>query len=344
MAGTGKISSEKFKNYVQGRFGKQRPEVVVPPSAGVDAGAVKIDDHRVMVVAEDPIFPAPGLPLETFGWFTVHIGASDIAVMGVEPQYMSYSLLMPPGTDNEDLDTIIKSIHEAAEEINITIMGGHTGYYPSVTVPIIGGVTVFSIADQHEIITPAGAQPGDAVIMTKGPAVEAAALLSIVYKERLYRNLPKESVDRAIALHRQISCVKDALVSRKHGVTAMHDATEGGVIGGMLEIASASSVGAIIYENKMVFPEEIKQVCNNLEINPLEAISEGTLLATVPPSNTDNLLWELNKNGIAASVIGEILEDASVRKIVLNNGRNQDLVMPQSDPFWPVFFAGLDQD
>ena len=50
---------------------------------------VDIGNDRVMAIAEDPIFPAPNLPLEIMGWFTVHIGASDVAVTGITPQFMT---------------------------------------------------------------------------------------------------------------------------------------------------------------------------------------------------------------------------------------------------------------
>jgi hydrogenase expression/formation protein HypE len=101
-----------------------------------------------MAIAEDPIFPAPGLPLDLMGWFTVHIGASDVAVTGIPPRVMTYSLLLPPPSPERDAKTIIESISKTASELGITIAGGHTGWYSAVTVPIVGGVTV-SVDDQR---------------------------------------------------------------------------------------------------------------------------------------------------------------------------------------------------
>jgi len=72
----------------------------------LDAAVLDLMDGRVMAVAEDPIFPAPGLPLELMGWFTVHIGASDVAVTGLRPQFMTYTLLLPPTCPESDAQTI----------------------------------------------------------------------------------------------------------------------------------------------------------------------------------------------------------------------------------------------
>ncbi len=50
----------------------------------------------------------------------------------------------------KNIRTIIDSIHNAALELDISIVGGHTGYYPGFATPTIGGVTVFSIAKKND--------------------------------------------------------------------------------------------------------------------------------------------------------------------------------------------------
>lgn len=244
MGKVGKIDLDFFKKVVDQRFGKESDKVLVPPLTGVDAGVVDIGGGNVLVVAEDPIFPAPNQPLETFGWYTVHIGASDVAVMGVKPQYMTYSLLVPPDTSDEDLETIVKSVDETAKELGISIVGGHTGYYPAVVAPVIGGITVFGITKKDQYVTPAGAKPGDKVILTKGPAIEATGLLAVLYESRLLEKHGQDLVEKAKKLCQKMTVVEDALTAMDAGgVTGMHDATEGGVVGGLYEIANASDTG-----------------------------------------------------------------------------------------------------
>jgi hydrogenase expression/formation protein HypE len=135
----GKIDLETFQSFLLQRLGKKDESVLVPPLTGIDAGVVDLGHGQVLIIAEDPIFAVPKQPWEMFGWYTVHIGASDVAVMGVKPRYMTYSLLMPPETTDEDFRTIVDSIHRAALELDIAIVGGHTGYYPGFAAPTIGG-------------------------------------------------------------------------------------------------------------------------------------------------------------------------------------------------------------
>jgi len=102
-----------------------------------------------------------------------------------------------------------------------------------------------------------------------------------------------------------MTVVKDALLAMESGgVTAMHDATEGGVIAGSFEIANASGVGMEIHEEAFVYPEEVRMVCEAFGIDPLAAIAEGSLLITVRPNHSKAILHKLSASGIKASVIG----------------------------------------
>ncbi|MDM7912180.1 MAG: AIR synthase related protein, partial [Methanotrichaceae archaeon] len=185
----GKIDLEAFTSFLLQRLGKKDETVLVPPMTGIDSAVVDLGDGRVLIVAEDPIFAVPKQPFEMFGWYTVHIGASDVAVMGVRPRYMTYTLLMPPETREEDFRTIVDSIHREALDLGIAIVGGHTGYYPGFTAPTIGGITVFAVAKDGSYVTPAGAKPGDDVILTKGPAIETAGILLRSAREGTLREI-----------------------------------------------------------------------------------------------------------------------------------------------------------
>lgn len=338
----GKIDLNTFQSFLLKRLGKEDKTVLVPPLTGVDAGVIDIGDGKVLIVAEDPIFAVPGQPWEMFGWYTVHIGASDVAVMGVKPRYMTYSLLMPPETKDEDFRTIVDSIHRAALGLDIAIVGGHTGYYPGFAAPTIGGITVFAIAEKGSYVTPGGARPGDDIIITKGPAIEATGILATLREEVLLRKFPSDLVQRAKDLCWQMTVVKDAMVAMEAGgVTAMHDATEGGVIGALFEIANASSVGMRIDESLFIYPDGVKAVCGAFGIDPIAAIAEGTLLITASESSSPEILRRLKAEGIDASVVGKVLENPEVREMIRLDGSIVSLAIPDQDPFWPVAFEGL---
>ncbi len=338
----GKIDFDTFSSFLLQRLGKRDDSVIVPPLTGIDAGVIDIGQDKVLVIAEDPIFSIPKQPLEMFGWYTVHIGASDVAVMGVKPRYMTYTLLMPPETSDEEFRTIVGSIHDTAVELEIAIVGGHTGYYPGFAAPTIGGITVFAVAAKDSYVTPAGARPGDDVILTKGPAIETAGILSVLRERELQEVYPQDLIERAKALCKQMTVVKDALTAMKAGgISAMHDATEGGVIGGLFEIADASRVGMDIDESLFIYPDEVKMVCEAFGIDPVSSIAEGSLLITALPTHSAEVIKKLKEEGIEASVIGGVTENAEKRIMKRLDGTQVPLEIPRQDPFWPAFFRGL---
>lgn len=338
----GKIDEKTFRALILNKLGRRDPTVLVPPRTGVDAGVIDLGGGKVLVVAEDPVFTMPRMPLEMFGWFTVHIGASDVAVMGVKPRYMTYTLLLPPETGRRDIKALVDSIHRAARDLGIAIVGGHTGFYPGFQAPTIGGITVFALARKGGYVTPAGAKPGDDILLTKGPAIETAGLLAVLREEELLKRHPAALVGRAKALTYQVSVVADALTAMASGgVTAMHDATEGGVMGGLFEIASASGVGMEVDESLFVYPDAVRMVCETFRIDPVRAIAEGSLLISARPSSSSRIIGRLKRKGIAASVVGKVTANRRRRTLRRRDGRSEPLAVPRQDPFWPAFFEGL---
>lgn len=338
---TGKPSPNRLKALLGSHFGAPSMQIILGPGPGLDAAVLDLADGRVMAIAEDPIFPAPGLPLDIMGWFTVHIGASDVAVTGICPQFMTYTLLLPPACPESDAKTIIVSISEAARELGISIVGGHTGWYDAVTIPTVGGVTVWGIADNSAWVSPAGARDGDIILMTKGPAIEAAALLAILYKDRIGGRIPGKSVEQLLARVKQITVVKDALTAfASGGVHAMHDATEGGVLGGVYEMSSAAGIAAHVDVDGVDVPPDIRDLANVLAFDPWQAISEGTLLVAADPLSAPRIRDAWRNAGIESYELGRFDRSLS-QSVVRRNGKTADLDEPDVDPFWDLFFAGL---
>lgn len=337
----GKPSATRLKELLGNHFGACSKHVLVGPGPGLDAAILDLADGRVMAIAEDPIFPAPGLPLDLMGWFTVHIGASDVAVTGIQPQFMTYTLLLPPTCTEDSARTIVESISDAAYKLGISIVGGHTGWYDAVTIPIVGGVTVWGFADKAAWVSPGGAQDGDIILMTKGPAIEAVALLSVLYQDRLRSTLSEASVQEMLNRVKQITVVRDALTAfAAGGVHAMHDATEGGVIGGIIEMAAAANISPYVNIDAVTVSPDITECSKTLGFDPWCAISEGTLLASVAPNSAARIREEWNKIGIESYELGRF-NDSLPHPTVYRNGRTTELSEPQVDPFWALFFAGL---
>jgi len=334
----GKVDKAIFDRVIFPKLGKPDSSVLIGPRHGVDAAVIELPGGKVMVIAEDPTFGMPVL-MPHFGWCIVHICASDVAVLGVRPRYMTICLMLPPGTEESVLEHIWQEVHQECEKLGIAIVGGHTGVYPGIAYPLNGGCTIIGLGTKEQLTSPSNAKVGDRVIMTKGPAVEAAGILAFQAEKALVEKFGRDIVEKAKSQFMAMSVVQDALVAAPHA-HAMHDATEGGLLNGVYEIVEASNTGVTVFEEKIVIPEEIDAVCQHFNIDPLISIGEGTLVITATPENTPRILNDLKQNSIAAWEIGEVT--AKDRVFVRKDGKKEELAPVKVDPFWAAYFSTLE--
>src|SRR5439155_13719121 len=141
---------------------------------------------------------------------------------------------------------------------------------------------------------------------TKGCAIEAAAIAAHLFPRRLARRLDTAGMSRARGLLEQVSVVADcrALLEigvREAGVTALHDATEGGVLGGLVELARACGHDVAVERARIPLSAEVRAACAEFAIDPYWTLSEGALIATVRPARRDAALAALAARGIEAA-------------------------------------------
>jgi hydrogenase maturation factor len=114
--------------------------------------------------------------------------------------------------------------------------------------------------------------------------------------------------------------------------------------GGLFEIANASGTGMEIDEASFVYPKEVKMVCEAFNIDPIAAIAEGSLLITAKPTHSKEIIRRLKKANINASIIGKVTGEPKTRIIKRLDGSVIPLEIPEQDPFWPVFFEGVEKE
>jgi hydrogenase expression/formation protein HypE len=331
----GKIHPDFFNQHIYRRLGRSDKSILVGPQNGVDFGVINLG-KQVMVLSTDPFFIAKELGMEKAAWFAVHIIASDVAVSGIAPRYLAIDLNLPPQMTQRELVRMWEAVHRECKKLKIGVITGHTARYAGCNYPMVGGATMLGIGKKEELINPQ-AQVGDVIIISKGPAIETTGLMSAYFPKVLQNKYGKSFVKRAQSVFYQMSTVKDAsIAARVGGVTAMHDATECGVWGGLFEIAAHSQVGMRIDLSKIILQEEVKLTCECFGIDPYKSISEGTLLATANPQKAPLIIKALNAAGIAASIVGEVTKQSSGMR-VLDKGKEHELQHPRVDPFWAKF-------
>jgi len=325
----GKIPIEILKEVVFKNLGVERKEVVVGPTAGID-GAVLDVGNKSLIVSMDPITGA----VERIGWSAVNVNANDIATFGVEPIFLFSCIMLPENADKKTVEGICGQMDAAAKELGIAIVGGHCESTPGLTNPIVVGC-VMGLTDKGNYVTAGGAKEGDKIILTKSAGIEGTAILASDREQQLMKTVDPSILSNAKKFYNQISVVKDALTAyRTGGVHAMHDPTEGGIIGGIHEMADASNSGAKVFEDRIVVEPETAKICRFFEVDPLQLISSGALLIAAEADKASEIIENLMREHIYAAAIGEFSGNVNKRLLVRKDDSVQDLPRPLSDHLW----------
>ena len=276
--------------------------VALGPAVGEDAALVDFGD-RYLVAKTDPITFATDL----IGWYMVNVNANDIAVMGGAPKWLLATLLLPEGTSEARAADIFAQIAAACAELGVSLIGGHTEITVGLDRPIAVGAMLGEVRKADAVLS-AGVRPGDALILTKGIALEGASILAREAGGHLARAGVGEDIIRRAAdflFNPGIGVVRDARILRRAvPVHAMRDPTEGGLSGALYELAAASGAGADIDADAIPIIPECRAICAALGLDPLGLIASGALLAAVAPEDAPKALAALRAEGVPAAEIG----------------------------------------
>ncbi len=340
----GKISAEVFNELIYPRLGAKNEHILVGPQHGVDVGIVEIG-KKAVAMTSDPVFIVPEYGFERAAWFATHILASDVVTSGLPPTYLTIDLNLPLSMTEEDLTTVWTTIHEESKKMGMTIICGHTARYDNCHYPMVGGATVIAVGDLDKYVSPKFVKTGDKIIVTKGPAVEASGIFATMFTKYLGKTLGDDFAQKAQGLFYKMSVVEDAMTAvkvgvRDKGISAMHDATECGIWGGLYEIAQGAGLGVKVEKEKIVVEECISEICNLFKIDPYKSISEGTLIITCRPHKAEKVVEILKNSNIISSIVGEMIE-SKYGMILVEDGKEKKLEHPKVDPFWKAFYDAL---
>jgi len=329
MSELGKVDRSFFEAVIRPNLGAEREDVALGPTHGVDFGVLDIGG-KALVTATDPVSIVPGLGFERAGRLAVDIVLADVAVSGVAPTHLAVSLSLPPEMTDAELEATWRGMAGHCEDLGVAVVTGHTARYSGIDYSWVGGATGFGVGTFEDLVRPDGARPGDALVVSTGPAAEVTGLFSTLFGDRL--DLPESTLATARERLDDIEAVVDARAAFEAGeVTAMHDATEGGVLGGLNEMATGAGVRFDVERSEMPLAPGIEAVCEAVGVDPWRVTSCGTLLVTVDPDDADAVVDALESRGTPAAVVGHVSEGEGVYV----DGERAEA--PEVDPSWAAY-------
>lgn len=317
----GKLPAEALAGLLA-RIPHRDPRVLLGPAVGRDAAVIDIGGGRVLVAKTDPVTFAA----EEIGWYTVNVNANDIACMGARPAWVMATALLAPGAPQELPGQIFDQLLRATEALGIELVGGHTEITIGLDRPIVVGA-MLGEASRDDIVTGEGIEPGDAVMLARGIAIEGTALLAREAKDALLAaGLSRTEVRRAhdMLYAPGISVVAAATALREVAKPRLlHDPTEGGLATALQEMASAAGYRLRIDPGEVHVHPETAIVCDALGLQPLGLLASGALLAIVSQSDVGR--------------VTSIDKGSTFRQIGTVEAGPVEVIMGTGDTPFPVF-------
>ncbi|HVO65046.1 MAG TPA: hydrogenase expression/formation protein HypE [Syntrophales bacterium] len=244
-----------------------------------------------------PIF----FPGGDIGSLSVHGTINDLAVCGGIPLFLSAGFILEEGFSMKDLDKIIESMAQAAEDAGVQIVTGDTKVVAKGAADgIFINVSGIGVIKYKEVISPRSVTPGDKVIINGTIGDHGAAIMS----KRQDLGFKSEIVSDSAPLNSLV----ESILKVSNNIHCMRDATRGGLGAVLCEIAAQSNCQITIEEKDIPVRKDVRGVCEILGIDPLFLANEGKMVVFCPAEDVEKVLKTMKKHkyGKGAAIIGEV--------------------------------------
>ncbi|TGE35254.1 hydrogenase expression/formation protein HypE [Desulfosporosinus fructosivorans] len=277
-----------------------------------DAAHLAIDFKKLAFTTDsfvvNPLFFKGG----NIGKLAVCGTVNDLAVSGAKPLYLTCAFIIEEGFSMADLEIIVKTMAEEAENSGVKIVAGDTkvvekgnvdGVY--INTSGIGGIY------EDVNINCANAKPGD-VIIVNGTIGDHG--MTIICERNNFGFEGDLSSDCA-----SLNTLVDRMLEVYNGIHVIRDATRGGVASVLNEISDSSNVSIVLEENLLPIKEEVKGAAEMLGFDPLYIANEGKLCAFVPEAQAQQVLLAMRTHplGRNAAIIGRVTNEIG-KKVYMN--------------------------
>lgn len=330
-----KISPKQLEEILKYLPLPQDPNILVDIDTHDDAGVYRINDDLALVLTTDFFPPVCSDPYE-FGQIAAANSISDVYAMGGDP-VLALNIMMFPAAKlpMEAYAEILKGGFDKATEAGVRIIGGHTidDFPPKYGLAVVGYI------HPQKIITNAGINPGEALILTK-PVGTGVILAG--HRLGMASDADLEEAKRLMKLLNK----SGAEVMKKYNIRGGTDITGFGLAGHALKMARASQVSLTVNmkqvsligntynlidegcipgasfrnldyaENDLAFANDLDY---NLKMIAFDAQTSGGLLFSAPPEKVNMILEDLYNAGLNDSKVIGYAEEQKEKYIYLNN-------------------------
>ena len=237
---------------------------------------------------------------------------NDLAMMGAKPKYLTCSVIIEEGFEIRSLEKIVKSMKEELEINGAIVVSGDTKVVPKGAVDKIFINTTGIGEILYKGISSNNITENDLILVSRDIGAHGAT----IFAAREGMDLETSLKSDCISLYPQVKALIDSGVK----ITALRDATRGGVSAVLNEWAKQSNICIEIDEEKIPICDEVKGICEILGFDAMSLANEGTFVLAIKKEDAQKALEVLQtfKEAKTASIIGKVTQQYEQR-VILNS-------------------------
>lgn len=256
--------------------------------------------------------------------------ANNLAAGGARPAAVMITLLLPEDTEESMLRGLMEEAAGKCRELDMEIAGGQSRITSAAAEPVAvvtGFGKTYEDGCNCNNTLPGKAAPGQDIVLSKWIGLQGTAVTAKRNMAKLLARYPAYLVEEAAGFGRYLSVLPEAEIAVKNGVRAMHDASEGGILGALWEFAEGAGVGMAVEMRKLPLRQETVEVCECCNVNPYELMSGGCLIMAC--NDGLGLAGALEAEGIPAAVVGRLTDGKD--RILVNGDEIRYMNRPGRD-------------
>lgn len=237
---------------------------------------------------------------------------NDLAMMGAKPKYLTCSVIIEEGFEVEQLEKIVASMKEELAKNEAIIVSGDTKVVPRGSVDKIFINTTGIGEILYKGISSNNITQNDLILVNRDIGTHGATIFASREGMDMNSNLKSDCA----SLYPQVKALIDSGVK----ITALRDATRGGVSAVLNEWAKQSNICIEVDEEKIPVCDEVKGICEMLGFEATNLANEGTFVLAIAKEDASKAIEILHTFSEAsnACIVGTVTEQYP-QKVVLNS-------------------------
>jgi len=251
---------------------------------------------------------------------------NDLAMMGAMPKYLTCSVIIEEGFEVESLERIVESMRTELAINGAVVVSGDTKVVPKGSVDKIFINTTGLGEIVQAGISSNNVSEEDVILINRDIGCHGATIFAAREGMEMSSTLKSD----CNSLYPQVKALMDSGIK----ITAMRDATRGGVAAVLNEWARQSNVCIEVEEEKIPVSDEVKGICEMLGFEATALANEGTFVLAIHKDSAAKALEILKSFEVCAmaSRVGEVTQKYP-QKVILKSpwGTSRFLETPNGE-------------